>query len=74
MIARGTDFSGILAAMGVYRGQLRSFAVYSGLALFFSLISVFQGPFAIIGKIFIAAGGWALGYHSMGFRDFPDFS
>ena len=61
MIARGTNFSGILTAMGVYRGQLRSFAVYSGLALFFSLISVFQGPFAIIGGIFIAAGGLGAG-------------
>ena len=74
MIARGTNFSGVLTAMGVYRGQLQSFAIYSRLALFFSLISVFQGPFAIIGKVFITAGGWALGYHSMGFRDFPDFS
>ena len=61
MIARGTNFSGILTAMGVYRGQLRSFAVYSRLALFFSLISVFQGPFAIIGKIFITAGGLGTG-------------
>ena len=45
---------------------LRSFAGYLGLALVFgwggtlrgSLVSVFQGFFAIIGGMFIFAGGW----------------
>ena len=34
-----------------------------------SLISVFQGSFASIGRVFILVGevGWALGYYSMGF-------
>ena len=38
------------------------------------LISVLQEFFAIINKISILAGGWALGYHSMKFRLFPDIS
>ena len=36
-----------------------------------SLISAFHGFFASIGKIFILAGCWALGYHSMGLEHFP---
>ena len=34
----------------------------------------FCGFFAGIGGIFILVGGMALGYHSMGFRHFPDVS
>ena len=37
-----------------------------------SLISVFQEFSSSIGKT--GGGGWALGYHSMGFRQFPDGS
>ena len=39
-----------------------------------SLISVFQRFFASISEIFILAGDWALGYHSVGFRHFPHIS
>ena len=39
------------------------------------LIAVFGDFVAIIGEIFIlAGGGWALGYHSMGFEYFPNIS
>ena len=34
--------------------------------------AVFQGVSASIGKAFILAGGLGAGYHSMGFRQFPD--
>ena len=34
----------------------------------------FCGFFAGIGEIFILVDGMALGYHSMGFRHFPDIS
>ena len=37
-------------------------------------ISVFQEFSASIGKAFILAGGWAVGFHFMEFRHFPDFS
>ena len=36
------------------------------------LISVFQEFLASISKVFILAGGWALGFYSMGFRHVPD--
>ena len=39
-----------------------------------SLISVFQEFPASIGGAFILAGEWALGYHSMEFRQLPDIS
>ena len=38
------------------------------------LISVFQDFFATIGKILILPGDWVLGYYSLGFWDFSDFS
>ena len=38
------------------------------------LIPVFQGFSASIGEAFILAGGWALAYLSMGFKQFPDVS
>ena len=38
------------------------------------LISVFQEFSANIDKTFILAGDWALGYHSMGFRNFLGIS
>ena len=37
-----------------------------------SLIAIFQDFFASTNKMFILAVGWALGYHSMKFRHFPD--
>ena len=39
-----------------------------------SPIFVFEDYFARIDTIFHLAGGWALGYHYVGFWDFPDFS
>ena len=62
---------------------LRSFAGYLGLARVFgwggtlrgSLVSVFQGFFAIIGEMFIfAGGGCARDFHSVGLRHFPVIS
>ena len=42
------------------------------------LIAIFWDFFANAGEIFILAGGrgggWALGYHSMEFRHFPNIS
>ena len=40
------------------------------------LIGIFWDFFANAGEIFILAGGrgWALGYHSMEFRHFPNIS
>ena len=38
------------------------------------LISIFQEFSVSIDKAFILAGDCALGYHSMGFRQFPDVS
>ena len=38
------------------------------------LISVFGERSASVGEVFIFAGGWALGYHSMGFQRFPGIS
>ena len=40
------------------------------------LASVFQEYSASIGEAFalVGGGGWALGYHSMGLRHFPDIS
>ena len=37
-----------------------------------SLIAIFGGFFDSVSKIFILAGSWALGYHSMMFRHFPN--
>ena len=39
-----------------------------------SLISVFEEFFRSIDKMFSLAGGWAMGFHSMGFRHFPGIS
>ena len=40
-----------------------------------SLISIFKGFFASIGKMFFFGGGdWVLGYNSMEWGDFPDIS
>ena len=36
------------------------------------LVAMFQGSFASAGEVFILPGGWALGYHSMGFGHFPN--
>ena len=38
------------------------------------LISVVHKIFASINSIFILAGDWPLGYHSMGFRQIPNIS
>ena len=38
------------------------------------LISVLPGFSAGVGGAFVSAGGWAVGYHSMGFRQFADVS
>ena len=61
---------------------LQSVTGYLGLALVFMGNSALQemfncyffGLFASISKIFILAGDWALGYHSMEFRHFPNIS
>ena len=39
-----------------------------------SLVSVFQRFSASIKKFLFWRGNWALGYHFMGFRHFPDVS
>ena len=39
-----------------------------------SLVAVFWGSFTSAGGIFILPGGCALGYHSVGFRHFPNIS
>ena len=39
-----------------------------------SVISVFQEFSPIIGKAFVLVVGWALVYHSMGFRQCSDIS
>ena len=39
-----------------------------------SLIAIFRDFFASTSKISVLAGGWALGYHSMEFRYFPNIS
>ena len=39
-----------------------------------SLISVFREFSTSVGKLSFRWGDWALGYHSMGFRHFPDIS
>ena len=36
------------------------------------LVAMFRGSFASAGEVFILPGGWALGYHSMGFGHFPN--
>ena len=39
------------------------------------LMAIFLGLFASTSKIFVlVGGGWALGYHFMGFRHFPNIS
>ena len=62
---------------------LRWLAGYLGLALVLcgmvhcgggGLIAVFWYFFATVGGVFILAGGWALGYHSMGFGHFANVS
>ena len=66
-----SSFHGGIATMEMERYFLVHYAE--------SLISVFQDFFVSIDKILILAGRlgtghWALGYHSMGFRHFPDIS
>ena len=61
---------------------LQQFAGYLGLTLLFvwdsalreGLLSVFQGIFASINKIFILVGGLAPGVSSMEFLEFPDIA
>ena len=66
------------------RWGLRSVAGYLGLTLVFcvggasrgDLIAIFWGAFASASGVFILVGeggGWALGYHSVGFRHFLMF-
>ena len=38
------------------------------------LIAIFRNSFASTSETFILPGVWALGYHSMGFRNFPNIS
>ena len=41
------------------------------------LVAVFRGAFASAGGVFVlpeGGGGWALGYHSVGFGHFPNIS
>ena len=63
--------------------DLQSVAGYLGLAVVFArpgedLIAIFWGFFANVGGVFVLAegggGGWALSYHSMEFRHFPNIS
>ena len=72
-------FSGVLAAVvcGVF-GAGSGFRVgwrAAGGEGEGALFSAFQGVFASVGGVLILAGGrggWALGYHSIGFGHFPD--
>ena len=60
--------------------MLRWFAEYLGLAVVFAWNSVLQEKFYFcfsrvftsIGEFSFWQGGWVMGYHSMGFRHFPD--
>ena len=61
------------------RMRLRSFAGCVGLALVFVWGGALCGGggggggfFAGVGGAFVLAGGWALGYHSLGFKHFPE--
>ena len=38
------------------------------------LMAIFWELFASASGVFILVGGWALGYHSIGFRHFPNVS
>ena len=38
------------------------------------VMAILRDFFASANKFFILTGGWALGYHSMGFRHFPNIS
>ena len=74
--------AGAFISSGVISGGgLQSVAGYLGLALVLgwgggggSLVAVFWGSFTSAGGIFILPGGCALGYHSVGFRHFPNIS
>ena len=37
-------------------------------------MAIFWELFASAGEVFILVGGWALGYHSIEFRHFPNVS
>ena len=68
---RGVGFGGVW-------GELQSRAGFRGQWLAGCLISVFRGFSPSIGGAFCFGGweqgGWGLGYHSLGFRQFPDIS
>ena len=69
MVSRG-DRSGVFGTGCGFRVGWRTVG-WGGLA------AIFRGGFARVGWVFILArggGGWALGYHSMGFRHFPTAS
>ena len=56
-----------LALMFAWHGALRGALIYVSRVIFASM-----GKFLIL--VVVGVGGWALGYHSMGFGHFPDIS
>ena len=57
-----------LALMFAWHGALRGALIYVSRVIFASM-----GKFLIL-VVVVVVGGWALGYHSMGFGHFPDIS
>ena len=56
-----------LALIFAWHGALRGALIYVSRVIFASM-----GKFLIL--VVVGVGGWALGYHSMGFGHFPDIS
>ena len=56
-----------LAQIFASHGALRGALIYVSRVIFASM-----GKFLIL--VVVGVGGWALGYHSMGFGHFPDIS
>ena len=59
-----------LALIFAWHGALRGALIYVSRVIFASM-----GKFLIlVVVVVVVVGGWALGYHSMGFGHFPDIS
>ena len=61
-----------LALIFAWHGALRGALIYVSRVIFASM-----GKFLIlvvVVVVVVGVGGWALGYHSMGFGHFPDIS
>ena len=60
-----------LALIFAWHGALRGALIYVSRVIFASV-----GTFLIlvVVVVVVVVGGWALGYHSMGFGHFPDIS